>query len=88
MSKQSSRGTQWEATRLRVLDRDGWICMYCAKPLEGMDATADHITPKDAGGEDIDTNLIAACRACNGRKSNKVLIRMPWINRNWLEGVA
>lgn len=85
MSKQSSRGTSWSALRQRVLDRDGWVCAYCGKPLIGSDATADHITPKDNGGEDADWNLVAACLACNGRKSNKVIIRMPWFNTAWLD---
>ena len=88
MSKQSSRGADWNALRLRVLDRDGWTCLYCGKALEGSDATADHIVPRDAGGEDADWNLVAACRACNGRKSNKVMIRMPWFNTAWLDGLA
>lgn len=87
MSKQSSRGSTWEALRKRVLDRDGWTCVYCGKPLEGDDATADHITPKDAGGEDAEWNLVASCRADNGRKSNKVMIRMPWFNRTWLDAL-
>lgn len=87
MSKQSSRGSEWEALRLRVLNRDGWICVYCGKHLEGSDATADHVIPKDAGGEDVESNLVASCRTDNGRKSNKVMIRMPWFNRNWLEAL-
>lgn len=84
MSKQSSRGTEWAAIRLFILNRDGWLCQYCGKHLEGDDATADHVTPKDAGGTDDPTNLVAACRACNGRKTNKLLTRMPWFNPRWL----
>ena len=87
MSKQSSRGSEWAATRLRVLNRDGWICVYCGKHLEGDDATADHVIPKDAGGTDDDSNLVASCRADNGRKSNKTMIRMNWFNPNWLESL-
>lgn len=86
MSAGSSRGAAWEATRLRVLNRDGWICLLsCGKPLEGADATVDHITPKAAGGTDDESNLIAACRTCNGRKRDQVLTRMPWFNPRWLE---
>lgn len=88
MSKQSSRGTAWGTLRQRVLDRDGWTCAYCGKTLTGSDATVDHITAKDNGGEDAEWNLAAACLACNGRKSNKTLIRMPWYNRNWLDALA
>lgn len=88
MSKQSRRGPEWEATRLRILNRDGWICGYCGKALEGQDATVDHIIPIDAGGTDDDHNLIAACRSDNGRKSNKVVIRTTWLNPRWLDGAA
>lgn len=86
MSEQSSRGPVWEATRKRILDRDGWLCLYCGKDLtlEARDATVDHIIPKDLGGTDDDSNLVASCRRDNGIKSNKVMIRMPWFNPAWL----
>lgn len=88
MSEQSSRGPKWDALRKRVLDRDGWTCVYCGKALEGKDATADHIIPKDMGGEDIESNLVASCRSDNGRKSNKVMLRMPWVNPKWLDSLV
>jgi 5-methylcytosine-specific restriction endonuclease McrA len=80
MSKLSSQGAKWDATRLYVLNRDGWICAYCAKHLEGKDATADHIIPKAAGGTDDAWNLVAACVSCNGRKSDHVIERLLWLN--------
>lgn len=84
MSKQSSRGPAWERVRLFVLNRDGWICQYCDKELKGSDATADHVIPKDAGGTDDPSNLVAACLRCNGLKSNKILIRTTWYNPRWI----
>ncbi|GGF30129.1 hypothetical protein GCM10010922_01330 [Microbacterium sorbitolivorans] len=87
MSVGSSRGAAWETLRLTVLDRDGWQCAYCHKHLEGSDATADHIIPKDAGGADELDNLVAACRRCNGIKSNQIVARMPWYNPQWLESM-
>ena len=87
MSEQSSRGPEWDALRLRVLDRDEWTCVYCGKDLVGKDATADHVIPKDLGGEDIESNLVACCRADNGRKGNRVMIRMPWFNPAWLDSL-
>lgn len=86
MSKQSRRGTEWEKTRQRILTRDGRRCAYCGKDnLAGADATVDHILPIEHGGGDDDANLVAACRTCNGRKTDKVLTRMPWFNPRWLE---
>ena len=84
MSQQSSRGAAWEALRLKVLERDAWTCMYCGKHLEGRDATADHILAKENGGKDEMSNLLAACRTCNGTKSDKMVVRMPWYNKTWL----
>ena len=83
MSKISSRGTSWDALRLKVLDRDGWTCNYCGKHLEGSDGTADHVVPKNLGGEDRLDNLVAACRKCNGSKQDRTLIRMDYRNPRW-----
>ena len=71
----TSRGydSQWQKVRLKVLDRDRWMCTLCGKWLEGSDATVDHIIPLAVAPDrrlDED-NLRAACRACNSsRRSN------------------
>jgi 5-methylcytosine-specific restriction endonuclease McrA len=85
MSKLSSRGTSWDRLRLAVLERDGWICTSCGKELSGSDATADHVVPKGAGGRDEPSNLVAMCRLCNGRKQDRLVARVNWINRRWLD---
>lgn len=87
MSSLSSRGKAWESTRKRILDRDQWTCQYCGKPLEGSDATVDHIVPKIEGGSDRDDNLVACCRLDNGAKSGRLLVRSPWFNRRWLDAL-
>lgn len=84
MSSGSRRGKAWNATRKLVLDRDGWVCQSCGKLLEGSDATVDHIVPVIAGGSDEHDNLVAMCRLCNGTKSDRLAIRLNWINRRWL----
>jgi len=80
MSKLSSTGKVWDALRLACLERDGWVCAYCGKHLEGADATADHIIPVNAGGKDEMSNLLAACRKCNGMKQDKLYERSLWLN--------
>lgn len=80
MAKNSSRGTKWQAVRLRCLERDAYTCAYCGREAN----TADHIIPKNAGGKDELGNLVAACLKCNGRKSDKPLIRLNYINQKWL----
>ena len=83
MSNQSSRGKTWETIRQRILERDDYTCGYgCGREA----TTVDHIVAKDNGGTDEDTNLIAACLTCNGRKSNKVIVRLDYQNSKWLTG--
>lgn len=86
MSKHSARGTRWQAQRRRVLDRDGWTCCYCGRHLEGLDATVDHIEPiaLDPGRTYADTELVSACRRCNGTKADKQLVRLEYANATWL----
>ena len=64
--------TRWRKIRKRILDRDGWCCMYC-----GMDATSvDHVVPRALGGGDEDWNLVASCMKCNlARRSPRSPIR-------------
>lgn len=88
MSEQSSRGPEWERVRKAVLDRDGWLCVYCGKQLEGSDATVDHILARDNGGLDEMSNLVAACRADNGRKGARMLFRINYVNPRWLDSVV
>lgn len=91
MSEQSSRGAAWNTVRLFVLDRDGWICQYCHKGLEGDDATADHIVSKERwkredrpGDVDDPSNLVAACRSCNGSKGDRDQgPRINYYNPRW-----
>lgn len=74
------RTKRWYDMRRRVLERDGHTCAYC-----GNEATeADHIIPRAAGGKDEMSNLVAACKPCNGLKSDKLMPRVNWFNRRWL----
>lgn len=42
-------------------------CVYCGSR---KDLTIDHIMPESRGGSDDISNLIIACRSCNGRKES------------------
>lgn len=91
MSRHSARGPAWDAQRLRVLDRDGWLCTACGKALEGADATVDHIEPTahNPGREYEDHELVAMCRSCNSRKNDSVIRRAAYYNEAWLpNGIA
>lgn len=62
-------GPGWAATRLQVLERDGWACQMlrdgapCGRPA----STVDHIVARSRGGTDDPANLRAACADCNTR---------------------
>jgi len=47
-------------------------CQYCNKKCEGKGHT-EHIDPKSNGGRDDLSNLILACRKCNGEKTNLII---------------
>ena len=58
-------------TRQNILKRDDNMCQYCGKKNVSM--TIDHIIPKDKGGVDKWSNLVAACKKCNIYKGNFLL---------------
>ncbi|WJV61367.1 HNH endonuclease signature motif containing protein [Pectobacteriaceae bacterium C52] len=59
---QRGYGTQWEAVRLRVLQRDSYLCQDCLADGVVREArTVDHIVPKAHGGVDADRNLRSLC---------------------------
>lgn len=61
-------------TRSGVLRRDGRRCAYCAKRAD----TIDHVVPRSRGGTHTWENCVAACRACNSRKADRLLEELGW----------
>lgn len=59
----------WQATRRRVLERDGWVCAYCQGPA----TECDHVIPIALGGGHEDANLAAACKSCNSSKRDRLV---------------
>jgi len=53
--------------RQNIFKRDGNECVYCGR---NRDLTLDHVFPKSRGGKTSWTNLVAACKSCNGRKGD------------------
>ena len=58
-------------TRANILLRDDETCQYCGK--RSRELTLDHVVPRSRGGQSTWENLVACCRACNGRKGNRLL---------------
>lgn len=59
--------------RLKIYQRDKYLCTYCGKQLTRFTATLDHITPVSEGGDNSAENLKTACLQCNSRKTARPL---------------
>lgn len=65
-------GVSVKSKRLRfeILKRDGFRCRYCGADAVQAVLHVDHVIPSSRGGTDDPQNLITACAACNGGKSD------------------
>ena len=52
-----------------IFNRSAGKCVYCGAKAEEI----DHVIPRSKGGTNSTYNLVASCRACNEKKSNKTL---------------
>lgn len=55
----------WEAT--------GGCCWFCGRAVAREQRSVDHLTPRSRGGTNAGSNLVPACRACNGEKWDMTL---------------
>jgi 5-methylcytosine-specific restriction endonuclease McrA len=60
-----------QPTRVNILLRDDETCQYCGKRTREL--TLDHVVPRSRGGQSTWENLVACCKACNGKKGNRLL---------------
>lgn len=69
-------GSNWirRERRLAIYLRDEFTCVYCGRSMHHWrpsSITLDHIDPVTPfGGDNRNTNLVTACRWCNGDKSD------------------
>jgi 5-methylcytosine-specific restriction endonuclease McrA len=77
--------------RRRILNRDGWICYLCSRPIphelrwpHPLSGTVDHVIPASAGGSDRDDNLRAAHWHCNEAKGDQLPGIEVWVPREVL----
>lgn len=64
--------------RFLILSRDGFRCRYCGRSADdGTILHVDHLHPKSKGGENVESNLVTACRDCNLGKGKLVLRPVP-----------
>ena len=74
--------------------RDAYLCMYCGAQFSDEHLTRDHVIPLSTGGQDVWSNVVAACRGCNTRKGGRTpeqsrtpLLAVPYAP-NWAEFLA
>ncbi len=74
--------------------RDAYLCMYCGEQFTDGQLTRDHVIPLSRGGQDVWSNVVAACRDCNTRKGGRTpeqartpLLAVPFAP-NWAEFLA
>lgn len=51
--------------RRRVIERDGYRCVYCDEDLVNAEVHLDHVIPESQGGPTNYQNLQVTCRKCN-----------------------
>jgi hypothetical protein len=73
-------------TNPKLFARDRHLCAYCGGRFAFDLLTREHIVPVSRGGRDTWMNCITACRACNGRKGNRMpeeahmsLLYLPYV---------
>lgn len=65
------RNSQWWKRR-----RSTGICHYCGRKFKPSELTMDHIVPLGRGGKSTKGNVAPACKECNTRKKQRLL--MEW----------
>lgn len=55
-------------SRANVYTRDDCTCQYCGQRFAPRLLSYDHVVPRAAGGRTEWTNIVTACKPCNGRK--------------------
>jgi hypothetical protein len=73
----------YNCNRKNVIWRDKNLCQYCGNKFSFHELTMDHVIPKSRGGDKSWENIVACCKKCNTKKSNKTPeeARMPLIKK-------
>jgi len=62
-------------TRYNVFLRDRFTCQYCGHRFPASELTFEHVIPRSRGGLTTWTNIVTACRPCNGRKGSSTAVK-------------
>lgn len=96
------RDSSWRRGRCHALwAHQGGLCFHCGRPMpdpltqrerhrkRADAATIDHVLPRALGGMAAWLNEVAACRACNAAKADRMptaveVWRLLWMKREGL----
>lgn len=62
-----------KSTRIAVLHRDKYKCVFCGRSSQQIELQIDHIIPFSQGGSNQIDNLQTLCIDCNQGKSDRLL---------------
>lgn len=82
MSHYSKNSKRQRKIRQKVIDRDGYSCVFCERSLLLNEITLDHIVPKSKRGSCNATNLTVCCNECNNDRGSQDFFQYA-ANFNW-----
>lgn len=68
------KGGHWIRTKKRhqIYARDDYRCIWCGCLVDaGVNASLDHVLPRERGGTNAAHNLVTACIACNASRGEE-----------------
>ena len=57
--------------RIRIFERDGYVCRRCSKQLTRFTATLDCLKSVSDGEDESEENLVTTCAECNSQKGKR-----------------
>ncbi len=75
-----------------AITKHGGTCFYCKRQSElepsAIDLTVDHIEPIVIGGDSALSNLVVACKPCNGKKGQaRIDAFNPRATKEWISAL-
>jgi 5-methylcytosine-specific restriction endonuclease McrA len=58
-------------TKMNLAKRQGYICAYTGRRIDGKTVSVDHVLPRSRGGGNDWGNLVAAHKEINNKKGNR-----------------
>ena len=71
----SDRKAISKRVRFQVLSRCEFRCVYCGGLAGDVVLVIDHLIPVSKGGDNDESNLVAACEDCNQGKSDDLIVQ-------------